>query len=119
MPTAVPMLGQPIIRDELKPRSASQTMQFDPEKHLGYASDPKTFSLSDMGVISEQSISSVAISEPFPLFTEEAVQAMRSELFTQEVWENCKFSTEFAHCQIRDYCDKCVLSFIDSGTACR
>ena len=107
MPTAVPMMfGKPILRDELKPKSANQPLQFDPAKHLAHAEDPKTFSMDEFGVISEKAISPVAISEPFPLFTEETVQAMRSEIFTKEVWDNCKWSTEFAHCQIRDYCEK-------------
>ena len=107
MPAAIPtMLGKPIIREELKPRSSSQTLPFDPEKHLAYTTSPKTFSMEEFGVISEKSISPVAISEPFPLFTEETVQTMRSEIFTKEVWDNCRWSTEFAHCQIRDYCDK-------------
>lgn len=111
MPTAVPssMFGKPIIQDELKPRSATQNVQFDPERHLAYTTAPKTYSMAEFGVISEKAISPVAISEPFPLFTEETVQAMRSEIFQQEVWDHCKWSTEFAHCQIRDYCEKSVL----------
>ena len=100
------MVGKPILRDELKPRSANQPLQFDPVRHLAYTTDPKTFSMDEFGVISEKAISSVAISEPFPLFSEETVQAMRNEIFTKEVWDNCRWSTEFAHCQIRDYCEK-------------
>jgi hypothetical protein len=107
LPTAVPMtFGTPIIQDELRPRNAIKNMQFDPNQHLAQSPDPKTYSMTDFGVISEMAISPVAISEPFPLFTEETVQAMRGEIFTKEVWDNCKWSTEFAHCQIRDYCEK-------------
>jgi hypothetical protein len=125
LPTPVPMMvGNPIIKDELKPRSSTQTLQFDPEKHLAYTTAPKTFSMEEFGVISEKAISPVAISEPFPLFTEESVQTMRSEIFTKEVWDNCRWSTEFAHCQIRDYCDKYVflgtiLAFGALTVACR
>lgn len=106
-PTAVPMtFGKPIIQDTLRPRSANKSVQFDPDQHLAQAPDPKTYSMTEFGVVSEKAISPVAISEPFPLFTEETVQIMRNEIFTQEVWDNCKWSTEFAHCQIRDYCNK-------------
>ena len=58
LPTPVPStFGRPIIRDELKPRSATATIQFDPEKHLAHVSDPKTYSMAEFGVISEKAIS--------------------------------------------------------------
>jgi hypothetical protein len=107
LPTPVPtMRGKPIIFDELKPRAAGQSVHFDPEHHLAFKTEPKTISMEELCASSDQAISPVAISEPFPLFTKEAVQNMRNEIFTKEVWENCTWSTEFAHCQIRDYCEK-------------
>lgn len=107
-PVPVPtMLGKPILRDEIKPRR-SQAVQFEPARHLAYTEDPRTYSMAEFGVTSEEAISPVAISEPFPLFSEETIQIMRGELFTQEVWDNCQWNTAFAHCQIRDYCEKLV-----------
>ncbi|KIW03326.1 uncharacterized protein PV09_05538 [Verruconis gallopava] len=107
VPAQVPnLLGKPILRDEVKPRSSLQSVQFDPEKHLSYKDSPKTYTLEDFGIVSDRAISPVAVTEPFPLFSEETVQIMRKELFTKEVWENCVVSTEFAHCQIRDYAAK-------------
>jgi hypothetical protein len=109
LPTPVPvMAGKPIIREELKPRNTAESVQFIPEKHLSFKNEPKTLSMEDIGLLSDKSISHVAISEPFPLFTEEAIQTMRGEIFTTEVWENCRYSSEFAGCQIRGYCEKLV-----------
>jgi hypothetical protein len=62
--------------------------------------------MDDLGLSPPNAISPVAVSEPFPLFSEEAMQVMRSEIFTNEVWENCMHSTEFAGCQLRGHAPK-------------
>ncbi|KZL81735.1 hypothetical protein CI238_10812 [Colletotrichum incanum] len=60
----------------------------------------------DLALPEDVRISPVACSEPFPLFTQEAIQIMRQEIFTTEVWENCLHSTHFAPCQLRGHCPK-------------
>ncbi|KAK2762979.1 hypothetical protein CKAH01_16010 [Colletotrichum kahawae] len=98
---------KPIIKDELKPTSSERsTVTFNPDQHLAFVEDPKKLTLKDVSLPEDIGISPVACSEPFPLFTEEAIQMMRQEIFTTEVWENCLHSTSFAPCQLRGHCPK-------------
>ncbi|KAJ0313147.1 hypothetical protein COL5a_003998 [Colletotrichum fioriniae] len=96
----------PIIKDDLKPATPAKSEIFNPDKHLAFVNDPKKLSLKDISLPEDIGISPVACSEPFPLFTEEAIQHMRQEIFTTEVWENCLHSTRFAPCQLRGHCPK-------------
>jgi hypothetical protein len=95
---------KPIIREKLQHLAARPQTKFNPDKHLSFIELPKSLSLRSLGLPDGVGISPVGVSDPFPLFTEEAIQIMRSELFTIEVWENCMYSTEFAGCQIRGHC---------------
>ncbi|KEF52514.1 uncharacterized protein A1O9_11356 [Exophiala aquamarina CBS 119918] len=79
---------------------------FDAAKHLAYTDRPKVISMKDLGLPEDVGISPSAVSEPFSLFTEDAVRIMRGEVFTKEVWDNCLHSTAFASCQIRGHCPK-------------
>ncbi|OQU94811.1 hypothetical protein CLAIMM_01107 [Cladophialophora immunda] len=97
---------RPIISEHLHQASTRPRAIFDPEKHLVYREDPKILMLKDIGLSENVGISPVAISEPFPLFSEEAISHMRSEIFTHEVWDNCLYSTDFAGCQLRGHCPK-------------
>ncbi|KAF4817323.1 hypothetical protein CGCTS75_v012416 [Colletotrichum tropicale] len=98
---------KPIIKDELRPTSSERPIvTFNPDQHLAFVEDPKKLTLKDVSLPEDIGISPVACSEPFPLFTEEAIQTMRQEIFTTEVWENCLHSTSFAPCQLRGHCPK-------------
>lgn len=100
---------KPIIKDELRPTSSERpTVTFNPDQHLAFVEEPKKLTLKDVSLPEDIGISPVACSEPFPLFTEEAIQTMRQEIFTTEVWENCLHSTSFAPCQLRGHCPKYV-----------
>ncbi|KAH0420653.1 hypothetical protein CcaCcLH18_13896 [Colletotrichum camelliae] len=77
---------KPIIKDELRPTSSERpTVTFNPDQHLAFIEDPKKLTLKDVSLPEDIGISPVACSEPFPLFTEEAIQTMRQEIFTTEV----------------------------------
>ncbi|KAF6803992.1 hypothetical protein CSOJ01_10503 [Colletotrichum sojae] len=109
IPTPSPLANlkfKPIIKDELKSTPASKPASFDPEKHLAFVQEPKKLTLKDVSLPEDIGISPIACSEPFPLFTEDAIRAMRQEIFTTEVWENCLHSTSFAPCQLRGHCPK-------------
>ncbi|EXJ75773.1 uncharacterized protein A1O5_00280 [Cladophialophora psammophila CBS 110553] len=97
---------RPIISENLRTASTRPRIAFDPEKHLVYREDPPVLTLRDIGVSENVGISPVAISDPFPLFSEEAITHMRNEIFTNEVWDNCLYSTDFAGCQLRGHCPK-------------
>ena len=46
-------------------------------------------------------ISPVAASEPFPLFTPEAIKQFRAEIFSEPVLEDCQYASTFAKNMIR------------------
>jgi hypothetical protein len=107
LPISIPTVkAKPIIYEKLQQSTARTPTKFCPEKHLSFTEPPKTLSLAALGLPDDAGISPVGVSDPFPLFTQEAIQIMRSELFTKEVWENCMHSTEFAGCQIRGQCPR-------------
>lgn len=104
-PMAFPR-GNPIIAEKLRSsRTASSTI-FDADKHLNYVKEPEVLTMKDISLPENIGISHVAVSQPFPLFSEEAIRVMRDEIFSQEVWDNCMYSTDFAGCQLRGHCPK-------------
>ncbi|EXJ60455.1 hypothetical protein A1O7_04608 [Cladophialophora yegresii CBS 114405] len=107
---------KPIIKEKLSSASTRSRPAFQPDTHLAYREAPKVLGMKDIGLPEDVGISPIAISEPFPLFTEEAVNIMRGEIFTNEVWENCMHSTEFAGCQLRGHCPKYAPFMYDAWT---
>jgi hypothetical protein len=59
--------------------------------------------MKDIG-LEGQGITDTAVSEPFPLWTPEAVAQIRAELFSPEVLATHHISSSFASDQIRGYC---------------
>lgn len=105
-PTPLPSIkAQPIIQAQLRPLRDTPRRSFDPSTHLRYVSPPNTLSMKDLG-LPEAGISPLGCSEPFPLFSDEAMHIMRSEIFTNEVWDNCLQSTALAACQLRGHCPR-------------
>ncbi|KAK6854843.1 hypothetical protein PG995_009031 [Apiospora arundinis] len=80
--------------------------EFDPIKHLDFKESPKVWSMKDLGLPKNTGISLVAVSEPFHLFTQEAVMRMRQEVLCPEVLQNCKYSSNLAQCQLRGFANK-------------
>ncbi|KAI5866523.1 hypothetical protein GGS23DRAFT_275268 [Durotheca rogersii] len=80
--------------------------EFTPSKHLAFKEVPKVYTMSDIGMPEGTGISPVAVSEPFPLFTEEAVMRMRQEVLSPEVLKNCQYSSNLAQCQLRGFANK-------------
>lgn len=95
---------QPVI-NEMKEKTLD-TDDFDPKKHLDFKFPSKVHTMADLNLPMDTGVSPVAVSEPFPLFTEEAVQRMRAEIFRTEVWENCQYSSNLAQCQLRGFAAK-------------
>ena len=95
---------EPLIRHESsKPPSNDE---FDPKKHLAFILPSKTYTMEDIKLPRDTGVSSFAVSEPFQLFTEEAVRRMRAEILSREVWENCQYSSNLAQCQLRGFAPK-------------
>ncbi|KAK3334217.1 hypothetical protein B0T19DRAFT_352560 [Cercophora scortea] len=79
---------------------------FDPAKHLNFTPPSKTYSMTDLGLPEGTGISPLAVSEPFPLFTQEAVMRMREEVLSKDVMSNCQYSSHLAQAQLRGYANK-------------
>jgi hypothetical protein len=71
------------------------SVTFDPARHLLFTDDyyekTKRLTLKELGVVKahQEPISPIGVSEPFPLFTQEAIAIMRYELFQKECFLNC------------------------------
>ena len=96
--------GTPLIQNSAIKTHGSD--DFDPKKHLAFRPPSKVYSMKDIGLPEDKGISPVAVSEPFPLFTEEAVMRMRAEVLSESVMKNCQYSSNLAQCQLRGYADK-------------
>ena len=79
---------------------------FDPKKHINFSPPTKIYTMSDLNLPDGNGVSPFAVSEPFPLFTQEAIYRMRAEIMSKEVWENCQYSSNLAKCQLRGFAPK-------------
>lgn len=77
-------------------------LDFDPATHLDYVDPSKVWLMEEIGKAG-QGISPNAVSEPFQLFTEAAIKQMRAEILSKNVLDNCKYSSNLAHCQLRGF----------------
>lgn len=79
-------------------------LQFDAEKHLVQAARPLVLRWEALGYQWSQSqLSPVAVSQPFPLFSPEAIDEMRKEIFQDEIWEKHQYASKLSSCQLRGY----------------
>ncbi|KAK3311865.1 hypothetical protein B0H66DRAFT_629677 [Apodospora peruviana] len=91
----------------LPPQALQHEEPFDPSKHLAFSPPSKVYTMADLGLPRDTGVSPVAVSEPFPLFTQEAVMRMRSEVLDERVLANCMFSSNLAPTgQLRGYAAK-------------
>jgi len=79
---------------------------FNPNKHLAYEEPKHIHTMEDLGYTATSGVSPIAVSEPFHLFTEEAVNIMRAEILNKDVQENYSYTSDIAPKQIRGYAPK-------------
>lgn len=77
-------------------------VDFDPNHHLSIVHPDQIFTMKEFG-LEGAGISTTAASEPFSLFTPDAVQQMRAEVFSESVLRTCQYSSDFAHNMIRGF----------------
>ncbi|KAF7560064.1 hypothetical protein G7046_g4079 [Stylonectria norvegica] len=75
---------------------------FDAKKHLNVMHPSKIYTMKDIG-LEGHGISTTAASVPFSLFTPEAIQQMRAEIFSDSVLETCQYTSDFAKNMIRGF----------------
>ncbi|KAI9809859.1 MAG: hypothetical protein M1825_000292 [Sarcosagium campestre] len=81
-------------------------MSFIPEEHLAFVAPAKVHTMQDIGLSSDTGVSDTAVSEPFPLFSTKAVEMMRKEALSEDVWQHCQYKSNLAACQLRGFCPK-------------
>ncbi|KIW26222.1 uncharacterized protein PV07_09335 [Cladophialophora immunda] len=92
--------------------------EFDPARHLNYVPPKKIISMADIG-LEGAGISDTAVSEPFSLFTDEAIAQIRAEMFSEKVLEKCQFASSFASNMIRGYDERQALFSSRGGPGIR
>ncbi|CAG9984086.1 unnamed protein product [Clonostachys byssicola] len=92
---------------------ARQPVQFDATKHLNFKKPSKLYTMEEIGLGGE-GVSHIAASEPFSLFTPEAIRQIRAEIFSPEVLENNQFASAFASNMIRGYGPKLAPFIFDA-----
>ncbi|KAI1625869.1 hypothetical protein EDD37DRAFT_692877 [Exophiala viscosa] len=96
----------PVQEDEaprisLKGTDAAPRVHFDPKIHLRFQKPEKTYTLDDLKYNTKQAVGHVAATDPFPLFTREAIVEMRRELLSERTIKNCMTYTRPGSVQIR------------------
>ena len=88
--------------DETTGTDPPPRLVFDPERHLNFKAPSKIFTMEEIG-LQDVGVSPNAVSEPFQLFTPEAIKQMRAETLRPEVFENCQYSSNLGKGQLRGY----------------
>ncbi|KAF9886456.1 hypothetical protein FE257_011488 [Aspergillus nanangensis] len=73
---------------------------FNANTHLNFQPPNKIYTMKEIG-LAGHGISPNAVSEPFPLFSEEAIRQMRAEIFSEDVMENCQYESTFIKNMVR------------------
>ncbi|KAH6879429.1 hypothetical protein B0T10DRAFT_566116 [Thelonectria olida] len=89
-------------KDLIETARAINKVDFDPKKHLNFFPPKRIFTMTEIGLEGE-GISDVASSEPFTLYTREAAQQIRREIFSEPVLEKCQYASSFCKNMIRGY----------------
>ncbi|OJJ42133.1 hypothetical protein ASPZODRAFT_1505139 [Penicilliopsis zonata CBS 506.65] len=73
---------------------------FDAERHLEFQPPKGITTMKEIG-LEGHGISPVAASDPFPLFTTEAIKQIRAEIFSEPVLRDCQYTSSFAKYMVR------------------
>lgn len=90
----------------INPSNTAPPEPFNLSKHFCFSPPTKTYSMTDINLPLDIGVSPLAVSEPFPLFTPAAIHRMRNEVLSPAVFNNCRYSSNLAQCQLRGYADK-------------
>ncbi|OJJ44684.1 hypothetical protein ASPZODRAFT_144643 [Penicilliopsis zonata CBS 506.65] len=99
--------GKPLIQVQ-NAGTANKKVSFDASKHLRFKEPSKVHTMAELGYAENRGVSPIGVSEPFPLFSPDAIQQMRAEVLGDEVWEKHQYSSELAQCQLRGFAPDCA-----------
>jgi hypothetical protein len=102
-PKPVPIIE---VKEERQRQQQRDVTIFDPRKHLCYIPPEHIIMMKDIGYEKNVGVSPVAVSQPFSLFTKDAVEIMRAEILNPVVMNSCRFQSNIAGCQLRGYASK-------------
>lgn len=105
--SAAPSVVEPMVQQQQQ-QQVLPKQSFDPKKHLKYTRPSKIHTMEELGFAEKHGVSPIAVSEPFPLFNEEAVMRFREEVLSKEVIDNCSVSSNLSHGQLRGFVSKQV-----------
>lgn len=100
--TAQPVIMEP---EMLQCHKTDIKGPFSPSQHLRFSPPSKVHTMKEIG-LENSGVSPIAVSEPFPLFNEEAVMRFREEVLSKDVIDNCQFSSNLSQCQLRGFASK-------------
>lgn len=100
MPSNWKPVIEPISADKIA------TGDFDPKKHIQYGPPSKIHTMKDLSLPEDTGVSPTAVSEPFRLFSTDAIHRMRAEVLSKDVWNKCQYSSNLAQCQLRGFAAK-------------
>ncbi|KAK1144207.1 hypothetical protein N8T08_005620 [Aspergillus melleus] len=87
-------------RSLIEGAKVEKKVAFNPDTHLVYQPPEKIHLMKELG-LEGAGISPNAISEPFPLFSEDAIRQMRAEIFSEPVLADCQFASTFCTNMVR------------------
>jgi hypothetical protein len=94
------------IKESLAP---SDQVAFDASKHIQFFPPSKVWTMKELEYPDGSGISPVGVSEPFPLFTEDAIKQMRAEILSDNVWSKYQYSSNLSQCQLRGFAPEYVI----------
>ena len=107
---SIPKTMRPKVEPLIKRRSSTikalPVRDFDPQHHIEFKPPSKIYKMTDLALPEDTGVSPVAVSEPFPLFSQEAIHRMRAEILSDDVWNNCQYSSNLSQCQLRGFASK-------------
>lgn len=103
---------KPIISNSTPVKRKHGHVEFEPQQHLAFEEPESVVMMKDIGYSENTGVSPVAVSQPFRLFTTEAVQKFRDEVLSEQVMQNCLYKSNLAACQLRGYATKYEILFI-------
>ncbi|GFG03444.1 hypothetical protein IFM5058_01428 [Aspergillus udagawae] len=86
----------------------AEFVEFHPGRHLNFTPPSKVYTMAELGYPERRGISPVGVSEPFPMFSTEAIQIMRKEALGDEVFAKYHYSSDLAKGQLRGYAAECA-----------
>ncbi|KAL3448273.1 hypothetical protein BJX65DRAFT_317484 [Aspergillus insuetus] len=92
--------SNPLPQSLIENARVAQKQTFDPARHLNFQAPRSIYTMEQIG-LKGHGISPHAATEPFPLFTQEAIAQMRAEIFSEKVLAECQYSSTFNKNMVR------------------